>query len=96
MALAAALAGCGKVSPDDCTKMVEHYLDLVMAEDPSVKGLPPQQVHTVREVKGEVRRGDPSYRRVYERCDSVTRSEYRCAMGADTSRAWEECLKGKP
>ena len=85
--------GCrGKASPDDCAAMLEHYLDLAVREAPGGSKMSPAQASAVREVERGLKRAEPSYRQVQDRCASVDRSEARCAAGADTTTAWEACL----
>jgi hypothetical protein len=90
---AAGPLGCrGKASPDDCAAMLEHYLDLAVREAPGGPKMSPAQASAVREVERGLKRAEPSYRRAQDRCESVDRSEVRCATRADTTRAWEACL----
>jgi len=89
-----ALVACrGKATREDCTQMIEHYLDLVIAEDPELAKLPPKQLAAVREMKRELKLGERSYKKVRDRCEAeVTRSEARCALNAGTPKEWEECI----
>jgi hypothetical protein len=93
-----AIASCrGKATREDCDRMIEHYLDMVMREDPSLASLPPESMKAAREVKRELRRGDPHYRKVAERCEAeVTRSEVSCGVDAKTTSDWEACIALAP
>jgi hypothetical protein len=82
----------GHASPDDCTRMVDNYIDLAVGEAPGALKMTAGQAAAVREVERGLKRAEPSYRRVQDHCDSVTRSEARCALGASTTAAWEACL----
>jgi len=87
--------GChGRASPDDCAQMVDRYLDLAAKEAPGGPKMTPAQTAAVRDVERGLKRAEPTYRRVEDRCESVDRSEARCALGADTTAAWEACLRG--
>jgi hypothetical protein len=85
--------GCGRASPEECRAMRERYVDLATREAGGGKVLSAAQADAVREVERGLKRAEPTYRRVEDRCEEVTRSEMRCALGADTTRAWETCLR---
>jgi hypothetical protein len=90
----AAPACRGRASREECDKMMDHYVDLVIKEDTSLASLPPESRAAAREVKRELKRGEPTYLKVAERCETeVTRAEYSCALDAPTSAAWEKCIK---
>lgn len=87
------VAGCwGHASTDDCARMIDHYVDLAVGESPGGAKMAPGQAAAVRDVERGLKRAEPSYRRVEDRCPSVTRSEVRCALGATTTAEWEGCL----
>jgi hypothetical protein len=89
-----AFLGCrGHASPDDCHDMKEHYLDLSAEETPSAAALSSAQAAAVRDVERGLKRAEPSYREVDDRCSDVTRSEVSCAKGADSTKAWEACIR---
>lgn len=90
----AALSCHGRASPEDCATMLDHYLDLAVRESPGGPKMSPAQAAAVRDVERGLKRAEPSFRRVQDRCDSVDRSEARCAARADTTTAWEACLSG--
>jgi hypothetical protein len=82
----------GHASEDECRQMADHYVDLAAREASGGK-LSPAQVEAVREVERGLKRAEPAYRRVEDRCAEVARSEVRCALGAETTQAWEACLR---
>lgn len=86
------LACAGRASPDDCARMIDHYIDLAVRESGGAK-MSAAQTAAVRDVEQGLKRAEPSYRRVQDRCDSVSRAEARCALGASSSSAWEACLR---
>jgi hypothetical protein len=92
---AAAFMGCHrKVTKEDCTAMLDHYLDMVIAGDPATKNLPPAQATAVRDMKRAVKKAEKSYARVEAQCETeVSRSEYDCAMKADIPDQWEACIE---
>ena len=86
-------AGChGHASPDDCRAMSEHYVDLAVREAPGAASLSASQAAAVREVERGLRRAEPAFRAVQDRCGEVTRAEVSCAIDAISTRAWECCL----
>jgi hypothetical protein len=82
----------GHASPDDCRTMTEHYVDLAVREAPGAGGLTPAQAQAVREVELGLKRAEPSFRAVQDRCDEVTRAEVSCAVDSTSTKAWEACL----
>ncbi len=95
LACPCAALGChGHASPEDCATMLDHYLDLAVRESPGGSKMSPAQTAAVRDVERGLKRAEPSFRRVQDRCESVDRSEARCAGRADTTTAWEACLSG--
>ncbi len=93
LALAAGLAGCrGQASAEQCAAMKERYLDLAVGEAPNAGTLSPAQRAAVREVERGLKRAAPSYRLVDDHCEAIPRAEVSCAMGAETTRAWEACV----
>jgi hypothetical protein len=82
------------VTRDDCTRMLDRYLDMVIAADPSTRNLPPAQATAVRDMKRAVKKADRSYARVETQCETeVSRDEYDCAMKANIPDEWEACIE---
>ena len=74
--------------------MMDHYLDMVVAADPSTQNLSPAQAAAVRQMKKAVKKAEPSYAQVQGQCQSeVTRHEYDCAMAAKNPDEWEACIE---
>lgn len=82
----------GHASPDDCRAMSEHYVDLAVRETPGGASLSPSQAAAVRDVERGLKRADPAFRAVQDRCGEVTRAEVSCAVDATSTKAWEGCL----
>jgi hypothetical protein len=93
--VATALVGCHrKVTKDDCTQMLDHYLDMVIAADPATRNLPPAQATAVRDMKRAVKKAERSYAQVEAQCETeVSRSEYDCAIKANVPDDWEACIE---
>jgi hypothetical protein len=93
-ALLSMLAACrGRASADDCREAAEHYLDLAVREAPGASRLSPAQAAAVKDVERGLKRAEPTFRRVQDRCESVGRAEAACAEKAETTAAWEACLR---
>jgi hypothetical protein len=74
--------------------MIDHYLDLALAQEPGLASLPPQQRDVAREMKRALKRGDKRFAKVELRCEAeVTTSERSCAMDAKTPAEWEACVR---
>ncbi len=85
--------GCrGRASPEDCAALLERYVDLAVRESPGGSKLSPAQAAAVRDVERGLKRAEPSYRLVDDHCEAIPRAEVSCAMGAETTRAWEACV----
>jgi len=82
----------GHASPEDCRAMSEHYVDLAVREAPGAANLSPTQAAAVREVELGLKRAEPAFRAVQDRCDLVTRAEVSCAVESTSTKAWEGCL----
>jgi hypothetical protein len=88
------LACAKKIEPDECGKMLDRYIDMVVATDPATQNLPPEQASAVREMKKAVKKAEASYMHVQTRCATeVTRKEYDCAMAAKNADEWEACIE---
>jgi hypothetical protein len=84
----------GKVAPEDCTRMLDRYIDMVLATDKATKDLPPAQASAVREMKKAVKKAEPTYAKAERQCHAeVSRSEYDCAMSAKNPDEWEACIE---
>ncbi len=88
------LGGCrGKVTHAECMEMLDRYVDMSIAADPSLAGLTPQQAADVRDMKKAVKKGEKSYVRVEQQCErEISRKEYDCAMKAPNPNEWEACI----
>jgi hypothetical protein len=94
LAAGAGAIGCrGRASPDECRTALDHYLDLAVRESPGGRKLSPAEAAAVRDVEQGLKRAEPSYRRVQDHCEMVDRGDARCAGRAETTSAWEACLR---
>jgi hypothetical protein len=94
-ALALLAASCKRrVSPAECTQMLDRYVDMTLAADPQTRDLPPAQAAAAREMKKAVKKAEPSYAKVEKQCEAeVSRSEHDCAMDAKNPDEWEACIE---
>lgn len=73
--------------------MLDKYLDMSIAADPSLADLPPAEARAAREMKKALRKGEPVYRRVEDKCQAeISKREYRCAMKAQNPDVWQACI----
>ncbi len=82
-----------KATRAECTEMLEKYLDMTIAGDPTLADLPPAEARAAREMKKALRKAEPAYARVENQCEAeISRSEYRCAMKAPNPEQWQACI----
>jgi hypothetical protein len=88
------VAACnGKVSREECGEMLDKYLEMTIAADPTLAGLSPSEAKAARDMKVALRKGEPTYRRVHDQCEAeISKKEYRCAMKSDTPEKWQACI----
>lgn len=90
---ASTLACFGKATKEDCAQALDRYLDMVIAGDPALADLTPEEARAAREMKKALRKNEPSYRRVAEQCEStISKREIRCALKAPTPETWQACF----
>jgi hypothetical protein len=88
-----AIACNRKVTRRECSEMLDRYLDMTIAQDPSLTNLSETESRAAREVKKAMRRAEPRYAKVEAQCEAeITSREYRCAMKAPNPDAWEACI----
>jgi hypothetical protein len=91
--LCAALISCrGNASAEDCKAMSGHYIDLAVKETPQAAAMSSAQAAAVRDVERGLKRAVSSYRFVQDHCEAVTRAESSCAIAAEDTRGWEQCV----
>lgn len=92
-ALPAVMACDGKVTRAECTQMLDKYVEMVIAGDPALANLPPEEAQAVRETRKAAKKADPSFRKVEGQCEAeISRHEYRCAMKSFTPETWQACI----
>ena len=79
-----------RISPEDCTRMIDHYLELIVTSDPQFAELGADAKGMVRQIASQ----DPTYQKAQTECTTdVTRRKLTCAMAARTPAAWQACVK---
>lgn len=92
-ALVSSVACNGKVTRAECTEMLDRYIDMTVAGEPSLSDLPAAEARAARDMKKALRKSDARYVRVQEQCEAeITRREYRCAMKAPSPETWQACI----
>lgn len=88
------LVACnGKATKEQCSEMLDKYLDMTIAGDPSLADLSPPEARAAREMKKALRKNEPSYARVAGQCETeISKSEYKCAMKAPNPETWQACI----
>ncbi len=92
-ALLSSVACRRKATREQCTEMLDKYIDMTLASDPGMAGLSPEEARAAREMKKALHKTVLSYARVEAQCESeISKSEYRCAMKAPTPETWQACI----
>ena len=80
----------GKVSRAECKQTVDKYIDLTVGSDSRFEGIAPEMIAQLKEQalsQAQSQKGDPCT------TQEVTREQYKCAMAASTTTAWQRCMK---
>jgi hypothetical protein len=88
-------SGCKKYAdPAACQAILDRYVRMGEAADPSLHALPPAQVELVLDERVRARRTSPAYADAATRCTrEVGQDEARCALRANSPNEWEACLE---
>lgn len=86
--------GCKtRVTKAQCTRIVEHFIDLKLKENPRYASLSPSLKATVRAQVKQEAQGDPDVQQAENRCeDEITPTEFDCASKAKSAAAWNDCI----
>ena len=81
-------------TPVECEQLLQHFIDMKVAEDPRAKGASDAGKAELRiQISHEIL-SDPDVRQVQTQCQTeVTQEEYACASAATTARAWNDCIQ---
>jgi hypothetical protein len=95
--LALAAGGCKRpamATPPECEQLLQHFIDMKVAEDPRGKGASDAGRAELRiQISREIL-SDPDVHQVQTQCQTeVTQAEYDCAVATTTARAWNDCIQ---
>jgi len=74
----------GVVSRSDCDRVMDKYIELEIASNPQLKGVPPEIIEQAKQMAREKHGEAPC---------TATRAQYTCAMAATSTGAWQRCMK---
>ncbi|HEX8795671.1 MAG TPA: hypothetical protein VF765_32195 [Polyangiaceae bacterium] len=97
VAAAAAAGACKRpamATAAECDQLLQHFIDMKVAEDPRGKGASDAGKAELRiQISREIL-SDPDVRQVQTQCQTeVTQDEFDCASHATTARAWNDCIQ---
>lgn len=72
------------VSTTECDRVMDKYIELEIASNPQLKGVPPEIIEQAKAAAREQNGDIPC---------TATPAQYKCAMAAKTTEAWQRCLK---
>ncbi len=80
-------------SPAQCESLLTRFIDLKLSEDPgAIRMTPEGRAHLRAQIASEVT-SDSDVQQVTNQCQTeVTAIEYKCAIAAATSHAWNDCI----
>jgi hypothetical protein len=80
-------------SPAQCESLLNRFVDLKLSEDKQAPAMSPEQrAHLRAQIAADVT-SDSDVQQVKNQCQTeVTAAEYKCAIAAATSRAWNDCI----
>src|SRR5262249_55202505 len=97
LALGSALAvlGCSRhVTPAECAALLDRFVQMKVAEDPTTRNLDGGAFEAARLAKVRAMQTDTDVQQVEHACEvEVSRAEYDCAIKASTTKAWSECIQ---
>jgi hypothetical protein len=96
-AAVAALLGCPKketATEAECSALYSRFLDLKLAEDRRFAHMSEAERAAARAQAAASVASDPDVAQVNTQCRAeVTRTEYECAIKANTAREWNDCIQ---
>lgn len=82
-----------KATREECNQMLERYVDMTI-EPNEGQNLTPAQIAAIRDMKKAIRKAEPHYGKVMNRCErELSRRQYDCAMKAGNANEWEACVQ---
>lgn len=92
-----ALCACKRTemaSPAQCERLLDRFIDLKISEDPRAASMSSEDRARLRgQIAADVA-SDSDVQQVKTQCQTeVTALEYKCAIAAATSKAWNGCIE---
>ena len=89
-----ALTACSRnATPQECTVMLDKYVDMEMGRDQDVVAAEDRARAAVRETKKAQKKADASYKKSLSQCEAeVNKYQFDCAMRAETPEGWQACV----
>jgi hypothetical protein len=96
LALCAAAPACKRTemaSPAQCESLLKRFIDLKLSEDKRAPSMTSEErAHLRAQIASDVT-SDSDVQQVTNQCQTeVTASEYKCAIAAESSKAWNDCI----
>ena len=81
-------------SEAECEHLLDRYIDLKLSEDARARTMTSlDRAHLRAQIATEVL-SDSDVKQVKTQCETeVTQEEYKCAVAAPTSKAWNDCIQ---
>ncbi len=91
------LCACSRTemaSPAQCERLLDRFIDLKLSEEPRAASMSSEDRARLRaRIAGDVTT-DSDVQQVKTQCQTeVTAMEYKCAIAAPTSKAWNDCIE---
>ena len=90
------VSGCkhpAMATPDQCQALVDHFIDLKLAQDPAAATMTPADRVTRRAKITQDVQTDSDVLQVKTSCTTqVTAEEYTCAIAAKSADRWNDCI----
>lgn len=71
------------ITKQECESAFDKYLELEIAQNPKLRGVPPEVIAQAKEMARQKDTAD---------C-KATKAQYHCAMAATSTAAWQRCMK---
>ena len=88
-----ALAACDRrISAEECTRMLDKYLDMTVPDE-DLRSMPPEQAAPLRDGRKSTSKAHPAYRATQAQCEAqVSRRQFECAMATHNADEWQACV----
>jgi hypothetical protein len=81
-------------SPAQCEKLLDRFIDLKLSEDTRAPTMTSEDRAQLRARIAAQVQSDSDVQQVKNQCETeVTEAEYKCAIAAPTSKAWNDCIQ---